>query len=258
MHRNIVLTFGILTYFVVATIALSVFGASLLASGIILFGFPTLFLARYSAAPQSVIMTVTAFGAGLALMLETVGHFYGLWYIQSVPVLRLFGVVPLEVILVTFLKVLFVVLLYEMLFDDGQYSRSNARTRFVSFGLFAVAALFLLAAHYFVFQSVYEPTAYYWLSAILLLTSFAMVAVGRTLTLPLFDKVVNFAAVAAVPLLCADFLAAANGYKQFMNILNPIMVPFTQVTLPLGEILLTLSIPIFVTTVYELYLDDRS
>lgn len=258
MHRNIVLTFGILAYSIVAAIALHAFDFGLLSSGIIMFGLPTFLLAHYSASPKSMLVTVTTFGFGIALILETVGYFYGLWFIQGAPMLRLFGVVPTEILIVSFIKILFIVLLYELLFDDGEYSQSRAQTRFVSFGLFAVASSFLLLMHLFVFNTAYTPMMYYWLASIFVMASFAMIAVSRYLTLHIVQKVALFSLIAAIPLLSFEALMAANGFKMYIEMMQPFAIPFSKLVLPFGEVVLALTLPAFVTTAYELYLDDQS
>ncbi len=257
MHRNVIFTFSLLIYFVVVATGLNVFDVSIFTAAAILLGVPVYFLGRFSAAPPAMIATITGFAAGLALILEGAAHIYGLWFIEGVPALRLFSIVPVEIIFVTILKVLFLVLLYELLFDDGFYSERKARLRFVEFGVFALGAVVLLGIHKYLFSSMSYPTAYYWIVVTLLTSSVAMLSLKQTLTLRLFKKIAVFVAVAALPLLCFEVLSVANGYKTILTAIHPVMIPFAGVSIPLGEILLAFSIPGFIATVYELYLDDR-
>jgi hypothetical protein len=257
MHRNVIFTFGLIVYFLVVTVALYQFDASLFTSAIVLLGIPTFFLARLSAAPPVMLVTVGCFAAGVALLLEWSAYSYGLWYIANTTGIELLGLISIEMLVVVICKILFLVLFYELLFDDGEYSTSNARNRLVEFGLFAVGTIMLLGVYYLFFDTLDAPTAYYWITIVLLMASLSMLAVKQALTVRLFDKIATYVLVAAVPLLCLEFLAVANGYKVIVSMLHPIVLPLVNVSLPLGEVLLALSMPIFVVAVYELYLDDR-
>lgn len=257
MHRNVLFTFGLIVYFLTVTVGLSLFDAGFYTSIILLLGLPTVLLVRFSAAPSPMLVTVSVFGVGSALLLEGAANAYGLWYLNGPTDIAILGWITLEMLLLTAVKVVFLVLFYELLFDDSEYSISQARTRLVEFGLFVVAAVILIGSFNNIFDALSNSSAYYWITILLLFSSMAMLLVRRAVTLHLFDKIAHFVAVAAIPMLCLEFLLIANGHKTVISAAHDVSLPFTTLSLPFGEILLALSLPAFVTVVYELYLDDR-
>lgn len=258
MHRNVIFTFILIVYCIVATVGLTQFGAGLYASLLLLLGIPIITLIRYSAAPSPVIATVTLFGVGLSLLLEGAAYAYGLWYMPSAVDAALFGWLTFGMVVLTTLKALFLVLFYELLFDDGFYRVANARERLIEFGLFAVGAVLIIGVLNVMFNALDTSRAYYWLTIALLLSSVAMLLVRRALKLRLVNKIATFVGVAAIPMLCVEWLLVANDFKIVTTSDNLVSLPFSGVALPLGEFLLALALPAFVITVYELYLDDRS
>jgi len=258
MHRHILILSTATLYFTIAAYTLYLFDAGLIATSVVLFGIPAFLFAHYSAAPFPVLISVATFAAGVAILLEGIAHIYGLWYVPGVEIFRLFDLIPLEMVFAVILKILFLSLLYEFLFDDGEYSVTNARTRFTSFGMFALATLLLFAAHYFIFKSFIFPNAYYWVTVLFVLASLSMVFLHKTLSLRLLNKLTLFAVLAAVPLFIGEVLAVLNGHKLYESIYQPVSLPFIEgIVLPFGEFLLIFSLPFFVAAVYELYIDDR-
>lgn len=257
MHRNVIFTFGFIIYFMVASFALLQFGFGIISAAVLMLGVPIYTLAHYSAAPRAMMITVSCFAIGMSLLLEGLGHIYGLWSLVS-DTGTFSGGLTFEILVVTSFKVLFLILFYELLFDDGEYSIAEARSRLSEFGLFTVAAIVLVSLFYFFYDQFAMPSMYYWLTLILLLSSVAMLTVQQVLTLRLVNKILLFAAVAAIPMLCVEYLLIGSGHKVITTMLHPVNLPLFAGPIPLGELLMAFSMPVFVSTIYELYLDDRA
>lgn len=257
MHRGIVLFFSAFVYYALATFGLYVFESGVLATSIVLFGIPSYALARFSAAPTAVIVSVLTLGGGIVILLEGIAHIYGIWYTIGVDELRLFGLIPLEIIATSIIQTLFLALLYEFIFDDGEYTVSSARVRFVAFGTFFVAVIALIALHQYVLQGIFLSHSYLWILGIFVGATLATLAVERALTLRFFDRLAAFSLVASIPLFLSLFLSIANTHKVFA-FSNDYLFTFTlfESMVPIEEVLLILVLPLFVATFYELYLDD--
>jgi hypothetical protein len=258
MHRYIVLCVVGALYYGLCAFGLSTFDIGSLGTALVLYGFPAYFLARYSAAPTSVLVSVVTFGLGLTLLLEGIAHAYGIWYAVGVEELRLFGLIPLEIVVIGILQTLFLALLYELIFDNGEYSESPARHRFLSFVVFTVGVLGLLALHTFVLEYLFFSNSYLWIVGILLMCSLATLATLRALSFAFWDKLLLFSAVSFVPLFTSLTIAVANTHKVFAHT-GEYLYSFTLfgTTVPLEELLLMLALPVFIATFYELYLDDQ-
>ncbi len=257
MHRNILLGFGALLYYALCGYALVVFDLDILSTSLILFGLPAYFLARYSAAPSTVMIAVITFGVGITIILEGVAHIYGIWYTLGVDELRVFGLIPIEIFAASILQILFLALLYELIFDDGIYTTSHARVRYTAFVVFCVSVLGLVALHQYLLKGIFLSHSYVWILGILLASTFATLAVHKSLTLPFFDRLGAFSLVAAVPLLVNLFVAVANTQKIFAYTGDYLyMFALGGNMFPIEEVLLALVMPLFVATFYELYLDD--
>lgn len=253
MQRNTIFTIGFIFYFLIISLAAKAIGISLVTTIIVMLAFPIFVLARYSAAPSIMLFTITGFGTGVAILLEGIAHLYGLW---SSSLVSEFGAVSFGLATITFMKILFLVLFYELLFDDGVYQISQARSRFVEFLFFGIAGLilvFILAKFFITYKS---PEVYYWMTVVLLAASFAMLMVWQRLTQRLFNKLFVFVCAAAIPMLAVELSLVAGGYKEIITMLHPVAIPLYGISLPLGEILLAFSLPAFISSVYELYLDD--
>jgi hypothetical protein len=257
MHRNVLLvTIGIV-YYALATYALFVFGSGLLMTSVILFGLPAYALARYSAAPSAVLVSVMVFGAGMAVLLEGLAHVYGIWYTIGVDELRLFGIIPLEVIATSITQTLFLALLYELIFDDGEYSEAHISRRLTAFGIFVLSALVLVGIQTYLVTDIFFSHAYMWVLLALIGSTLATLAVTDSLSLRFFDRLSLFTLVASVPLLLSLFVALANTHKVFAYTNDYVyLFNFFGNMVPLEEVLLTLAVPLFVATFYEVYLDD--
>ncbi len=257
MHRNIVLSVLGVVYYGLCAFALSAFDIGSLGTALVLFGFPAYFLARFSAAPSAVITAVTVFGVGMAFLLEGLAHIYGIWYFVGVEELRLFGIIPPEVIIVSVLQTLFLALLYELVFDDGEYSVAPSRHRLLAFFVFVFGAIVLVAIHHFVLKTLFLSYSYIWLLLILIGCSLASLATLRALSFHFWDKLVLFSAISFVPLFVSLTIAVANTHKVFAHT-NEYLWSFTLygTVVPVEELLLMLCFPVFVATFYELYLDD--
>ncbi len=244
-------------YYAVCGYALLIFESGILLSSIALFGVPAYVLARYSAAPANVLIAVVTLASGIAILFEGVAHIYGIWYTVGVDELRLFGLIPVEVIFASVLQFLFLVLLYELFFDDGEYTQSSVRTRYMAFGVFSVSVIALVALHQYVLHGILFTHSYLWILGILLLSSLASLAVHRRLTITFFDRVALFSVIAFVPLLVNLLVAVINTHRVFAHV-HDYVYTFTVASslLPLEELLLALTVPFFVAVFYELYLDD--
>jgi hypothetical protein len=258
MHRKVLALCFFTFYFSIVTFGLLAFDAGSLTSALFLFGFPAMLMVRFSSAPAGVLIVVATFGAGLAILLEGIAHTYGIWYSLGVEELRLFGLIPIEVIGSSIAQTLFLVLLYELLFDDGEYSESHARHRFLSFGVFALGVVLLLLIHQYVLQGIFLTHSYIWILGILCISAVASLAVTKTLTLRFFDRLVAFTLYSAVPLLLSLLVSVANTHKIFAHETDYLYtLTLFREMVPLEELLLVLAFPLFVATMYELYLDDR-
>lgn len=259
MKSKLLLCASASVYYLLAGYLLYAVEADVLVVALALFGLPAYVLARYSAAPASVIIAVAVFGSGIALLLEGIAHIYGLWETTGFAQLQQFGLIPLEVLAGTVLQVLFLALLYELVFDDGIYAQVRAHVRFAAFGVFSLSVLLLIAVHHYVLAGTFLPYSYVWILCILVGASLAALAVYRFLSLRFFKRVFLFCICACVPLLANLFLVLANGHKLFIGT-ETYLFSFNILgsTLPLEEVLLVFVMPFFVATIYELYLDDRN
>jgi len=257
MHRNILLATGGLVYYALASYALYIFQAELLFTSIVLFGIPAYLLARYSAAPSAVLMTVVALGAGIALLLEGLAHIYGIWYSLGVDSLRIFGLIPLEVVGTTILQTIFLALLYELVFDDGIYTTSSARVRFGAFGLFALSVVALIAVHQYIVDGIFFSHSYVWILSILIVSSIAALMLHKRLRARFIVRLSIFSLIAAIPLLLSTILTILNTHKVFAFVHDYLAtVSIGSEIVPIEEFVMVLVLPLFVATFYELYLDD--
>lgn len=257
MHRKIIMLFVAFLYYALAAVTLYNFDFGLIVTSIVLFGLPAFALAHYSSAPPAVVVSVMTFGAGIAILFEGIAHIYGIWYTIGVEEFRLFGLIPLEVIVTSTVQTLFLALLYELIFDDGQYSVSTARSRFISFGVFGIGALLLVALHEYVLKGVFFTHSYLWMLGILVASSLSILSVHKLLTLRFFDRLLAFSLFSYIPLLISLFLAVSNTHKVFAYT-QDYLFTFTIFgnNVPIEELLLVAVLPLFVATMYELYLDD--
>ena len=257
MHRNVLLSVTALAYYALAAAGLFIFEAGILVSSIVLFGIPAYLLARFSAAPSVVITAVIVLGGGIAVLLEGIAHMYGIWYTLGVDELRLFGLIPVEVLFTSIVQTLFLALLYELIFDDGVYTSSSARIRFAAFGVFALSVLALIGLHQYVVQGVFLSHSYVWILCILVASSFAALAVHKRLSTKFFKRLTLFSLLAAIPLCISAVLAVTNTHKVFAYVHDYLYVfsIFGEI-IPLEELLMIFILPLFVATFYELYLDD--
>jgi hypothetical protein len=259
LHRHLVLLALVGTYFSVATLGLAWFDAGLLVTAITLFGVPALALAHFTLAPAAVVLAVTFLGAGLAVILEGVAHVYGLWYSLGSTELRLFGILPVEMIVAVTLQVLFFGLLYEVLFDDGSYTEVSAQKRFGYFVVFTAAAVGLMVLQVFLRSEALLTYSYLWLIGSLVAASFTIVFLHRQFSIAFIDRVFDFMLIAAVPSALALWIAAHNVHKVFGNP-HEYLATFSLFgeVVPVEEVALLFALPCLVAVCYELYLDDRT
>ncbi len=257
MHRTVLLFSIIALYYSLATYGLYVFDAGLLVSALVLFGLPSLALAHFTVAPPLVVLSITMLGAGVAFLLEGIANMYGLWYSLGISQTRLFGLMPLEMLVAIVLQMLFLVLVYEVFFDDGVYTPRSAWQRLGFFVTFAVAIVVLIGLHQYVVNGIFLEYSYVWIIGVLLLSSMAVLVLHKSLSVTFFDRAIDFSLIASMPLGIFLWLSVANVFKVFgypAAYMSTVSL-FGQ-TVPLEEILLLFVIPFFVATVYEVYLDD--
>lgn len=255
-HRTLILSFVAFLYYALAWYGLYMFGAEILLTSLVLFGIPAYALARFSSAPTAVLISVILLGGSLAFLLESIAHTYGLWYTVGVDSARLFGLIPFEAVVATSLQVLFLALAYEAMFDDGVYTERSARLRFSAFVvLLATLTLFVALEAYIDTRFMESP--YQWLISALLLACFLSLMAYRSLTIRFLDRLVLFTMLAALPLSINLALAISNVHKVFANLHSyAYTYNLWGSALPLEELLLALTMPLLVATVYEIYLDD--
>lgn len=258
MHRVIVLSLLSVVYYTITVYGLVTFEAGILMSTVLLFGIPAYVLARFSLAPAPVLLAVTLFGAALAILLESVAHIYGLWLTVGVNETRLFSLVPVETIIALAMQAVFLVLLYETLFDDGRYGSIRPHQRWGLFGLFTIAVAGLVAMHVYIFDGWLFTHSYLWLLGILVASGLSILIAHRRRIILFLDRFVFFASVAALPLLASLFVSVTNVHKVFaLESAYVHMVSIGNVAVPLEELLLAFVIPFLIAVVYEVYLDDQ-
>lgn len=257
-HRNLVVALMWFLYYGLAAYSLHVFEAGLLISNLVLFGLPALLLIHFTVAPSQVLVAATAFGFGLGVLLEGVAGLYGLWYNTSASSLQLFSVLAPETVLVLTLQVLFLVIIYEVLFDDIEYTLRRARERLAFFMVFAVAALGLITLHYLLAPTWQLSYSYLWVVGSLVFSALAVLSLHKRLSVRLFDKAIDFSLAAVLPLGLSLWLMLENGLKVFPAETDYLArIYFFGHTIPLEEVVLLFTLPFLVAIVYEMYLDDR-
>lgn len=257
MHRTVLLFSILAVYYSLATVGLYMFDAGMLTSTLVLFGIPALTFARFSVAPPLVLVSITMLGAGVAFLLEGIAHMYGLWYSMGILESRLFGIMPLEMLLAIVMQVLFLGLLYEVLFDDGIYTPRSAWQRIGFFTVFSVGVVGLIGIHRYIADDIFLHYSYLWIIGILLSAALAALVLHKNLSVKFFDRAIDFSLIAAIPLAIYLWLSVANVHKVFAHTSEYVaMVSFYGQQIPLEEILLLFALPFFVATIYEMYLDD--
>jgi len=246
-------------YYALGTYALQAFDAGLLVSSLVLFGIPALALSHFTVAPPAVLISVALLGSGIAILFEGIAHIYGLWYTIGISEARLFGLVPIEVIIATTVQVLFLGLLYEVLFDNGIYTPRSAWERMLFFGVFGIAVLVLIALHQYVFLGIFLSYSYLWIIGSVCAAALTALALHRNLDVTFFDRIIDFSLVASIPLGLSLWISALNVHKVFAYS-NEYIGTFSlyRQTVPIEEIALLFALPFFVGTMYEIYLDDQS
>ncbi len=257
MHRTVLLLASALVYFSICIFGLAVFDAGIVATSLVLFGIPAYMLARYSAAPAAVLSSVAIFGIGLSVLLEGIAHTYGIWYVLGVEELKLFGLIPLEVIATSLLQILFLVLLYELLFDDGEYSEMDVSHRLISIGTFSVAVFLLVGLHRYILTAVFVSYSYTWIVGILIASSFSLLVMTGSMSVRFFDRLCAFSLYASFPLLCSLYIAIVNTHIVFAYTSDYLYTfQLWGTIVPIEAFLMLFALPLFVATCYELYLDD--
>ncbi len=257
MHRTVLLFSILALYYGLSTVGLSMFDAGMLASTLVLFGVPALAFARFSMAPPLVLVSITMLGAGVAFLLEGIAHMYGLWYSMGILESRLFGIMPLEMLLAIVMQVLFLGLLYEVLFDDGVYTPRSAWQRIGFFAVFAVAVVMLIGIHRYIANDFFLSYSYMWIIGILVSSALTALVLHKDLSIQFFDRAIDFSLIAAIPLAIYLWLSVANVHKVFAHTTEYVaVVSFYGQKIPLEEIVLLFALPFFVATIYEMYLDD--
>lgn len=258
-HRALIVGISWLLYFGIALFGLALFDAGVLLSQMILFGIPALVLLRWTHAPSPVVVAVTAFGFGLGVILEGVAYFYGLWSSGTAMGLASATIFPIETVLSIMMQTLFLTLCYEILFDDIEFTVRSARQRLVFFFVFSISALGLITIHYILAPGWNVSYSYAWIIGSMIVSALLALMLQKQLSVPVFDKVIDFCLVAALPLGSSLWLAAENSHKLFLTEEDYLAtVYFFGHYVPLEEIALLFVLPFLVASVYEMYLDDKT
>lgn len=259
MHRKVALTAIAFVYYAVSATALYNFNADLLVTALFLYGIPALVLAHFSLVPNPTMVAVAALSVAVGVFMEGVAHAYGLWLVPADGMPLLLSFVPLSALFATVLQILFLVLLYELLFDDGVYRSFQARKKLGLFFAFAAVSIILIIFHELVLGQLFAVGGYVTLVSIIIGTACATLFIERRFTLKLVERLFRFSALAAVPLLIGLTIAVLNQQKLFIEAQHYMAtVPFFGSHVPFEELFLLLALPFFIATVYELYLDDRT
>lgn len=257
MHRSIIVGLISILYYAFAAYGLLMTDAGVVVTAFVLFMIPAAIMTYYSAAPRMVLLTVGLCGLGIAVLLEAMAHVYGLWYSLGIDGARLFGLVSVEMSILIVSQVVFLALLYETIFDGGDYTPHNARHRFAALLVFLGGVIGSMYVYSFVAYEFWLQYSYVWLLGAIALSAFASLGVYRVYSALFLDRLVHFTLLGAVPIILSSVVAVINTHKVFANEDQYLeIITIYGALLPLEELLLAFVLSFFVATVYEVYLDD--
>ena len=118
MLSKYALYLGLLFYSVAVTICLVLFNAPFITSLLLLYVVPIVWWWHELFPPKSFLYGVMWLATCTTILFESIAHVSGAWYSVGEGVFRLFGLIPLESFLLTFVQFVYLVLLHEFFVDD--------------------------------------------------------------------------------------------------------------------------------------------
>lgn len=192
----------------------------------------------------------------LSLLISVFAYVNGVWFETSPTELRLFGLVPFEALLASFLHILFYIVAYEYFFDDRIVSAVIKHKS--TYKVIITALLALSVGYVFLFSFFLLTYAFAWLIALLSFLFFFAVLLVHHDRVRLLKRVGVFT-LAMLPLsLLYEYVALESNFRFFANV-NEYLHTFTVFgqLIPLEELLLVLLVPGMLALFYELFFDDE-
>lgn len=257
MQAQLVLYLGILFYSSLATIWLVLFDHGPLTTALLLLGVPILFW-WYELHPSRLFVgAAAAIAVATALIFETVAHTSGLWLSVSPLTFRLFGLFPVETLLVNIALYFYLVFFHEFLVDDKRLYRATFDRKkrwlltMVIGAAISIVCIILLSGRFVI------PYAF----TVLLVGLVAAIAIAaifsHTNPTRVLHKALLTAALALPIMVLLETVAVLNVHTVFAN---PTQYLFSLEVLgelvPVERVFYMLLAPVWVVTVYELYFDD--
>lgn len=257
IHRSLLVLAVAALYYSIATIALVSTAAGSLLTALVLFGAPTVLLLWQSNAPKVLILHLVVISSTVGVLLQGFAHAGGVWFMESDSALRLFSFLPIEAVLVSAMQAAFLVVLYEVLFDDCRYSTRTLRERLAATFVLAIGGVAILFFGYIVTFGFATNFLFWWLLFGLVAPAIAALLTTRNLSVALIDRLVDFSLVSAVPLALSLFVALANSQLIYSGTSTSLQKVFWFHTyVPIEALALLFLFPFTIAVLYELYLDD--
>ena len=191
------------------------------------------------------------------ILFESIAHVSGAWYSVGEGVFRLFGLIPLESFLLTFVQFVYLVLLHEFFVDDKRlhsvrFDRRRSRlfwllTSLLIIGLFQAT----------VFAEFFLSYAFMGMIIGLVLTLAIAAVSSHRASKKVFEKAL-LTVVLSIPIfILYEVLALQNVYTVFANT-NEYLLSFTVwgSVVPVEKLVQLIIMPLFLVVIYELYFDD--
>jgi hypothetical protein len=230
--------------------------ASFLLVTALLFGAPIFVLWNRLYLKSHLIPLLATFTLLGTALVQLYAYKSGLWYELSPLALPVFGGAPLETYLFSVVHILYLVLLYEYFFDDGQSVKQTKVSARSLAGLGVVYAVVLGALYLDPVLFVTYPFAFLlaFMSSLFALT----ILVRKTIPdLALFKKAGLFS-LATFPLsIVNEWILIENDIRLFANTNEYLgYIEWNRNIIPYEELLLLLLIPFGLVVLYEMFIDD--
>lgn len=188
---------------------------------------------------------------------EVFAYINNLWSELSPFAVRVFGLFPLEVFLISFIHTLYLIVVYEYFFDDKKSSLQKVlpHTNYLLAGILSLLAL--AVSYIYLFPGLVFDQPFL---ALLVLGAFIFtvaIAIFRNTWIQVWRKVLFFSLAIFPTSLIYEYVALNNGFRLF-NDSNEFIyqLHFFGQLLPLEELVFIFIVPFWVAMVYELYFDD--
>lgn len=231
---------------------LGVFGTSL-----VLVGLPVVWLWSQLRPPLAIAAVIAVFAVGSTLLFEAIAVSNGLWY--SVPSfdLFLFGVVPIELFLATFVFNAFSLLLYEYFIDDRVLDEPRGHKHFRWLLFFAISTTLIGALASVMLRGVVVPFAFVVLLSIVVCTLGLVVVLSHSTSRLLVRKAVTGALLLFPFYIVHELVALFNTQVVYANPTQYIYyIQLLGNDWPIEKLVFFLAVPLWLIVVYEVYLDD--